>query len=140
MAFDPVHGLVPGRFNRRQLILGSGTAVAIAAALAACGSDSKSTTPAATNAPSATEAPTGTQGAASTTPAPAVTSAAATTAPAAGTPKPGGILRVGTKGDVNDGFPSWSPDEKHLVFRGASKEKGGLFIVDIETGGIRVNE
>jgi peptide/nickel transport system substrate-binding protein len=110
MAFDPVHGLVPGRFNRRQLILGSGTAVAIAAALAACGSDSKSTTPAASNAPSATEAPTGTEGAASTTPAPADTSAAATSAPATGTPTAGGILRVGTKGDVNDII-----DGQHIV-------------------------
>ena len=105
MAFDPVHGLVPGRFNRRQLILGSGTAVAIAAALAACGSDSKSTAPAASNAPTATGAPTGTQ-------APAVTSAAApeTTVAAAGTPTAGGILRVGTKGDVNDII-----DGQHIV-------------------------
>jgi peptide/nickel transport system substrate-binding protein len=110
MAFDPVHGLVPGRFNRRQLILGSGTAVAIAAALAACGSDSKSTTPAASNAPSATDAPTGTGGAAPTTPAPSDTSAAATTAAATGTPKAGGILRVGTKGDVNDII-----DGQHIV-------------------------
>ena len=105
MAFDPVHGLVPGRFNRRQLILGSGTAVAIAAALAACGSDSKSTAPAASNAPTATGAPTGTQ-------PPAVTSAAApeTTVAAAGTPTAGGILRVGTKGDVNDII-----DGQHIV-------------------------
>jgi peptide/nickel transport system substrate-binding protein len=110
MAFDPVHGLVPGRFNRRQLILGSGTAVAIAAALAACGSDSKSTTPAATNAPSATEAPTGTEGAAATTAAPSETSAAATSAPATGTPKAGGILRVGTLGGVNDLL-----DGQHIV-------------------------
>ena len=105
MAFDPVHGLVPGRFNRRQLILGSGTAVAIAAALAACGSDSKSTAPAASNAPTATGAPTGTQ-------APAVTSAPAPapTVAAAGTPTAGGILRVGTRGDVNDII-----DGQHIV-------------------------
>ena len=102
MAFDPVHGLVPGRFNRRQLILGRGTAMAIAAALAACGSDSKSTTPAATNAPSATEAPTGQELAGATTPAPSDTSAAATSAPATGAPKAGGIFHVGTKGNVND--------------------------------------
>jgi len=110
MAFDPVHGLVPGRFNRRQLILGSGTAVAIAAALAACGSDSKSTTPAASNAPSASEAPTGTEGAAATTPAPSETSAAATSAPATGTPTAGGILRVGTLGGANDIL-----DGQHIV-------------------------
>jgi peptide/nickel transport system substrate-binding protein len=108
MAFDPVHGLVPGRFNRRQLILGSGTALAIAAALAACGSDSKSTTPAASNAPSATEAPTGTEGAASTTPATAA--ATETTAAATGTPKAGGILRVGTLGGANDIL-----DGQHIV-------------------------
>ncbi|MEP6847712.1 MAG: hypothetical protein ABI999_02570 [Acidobacteriota bacterium] len=50
----------------------------------------------------------------------------------------GSGLKILTKRDGNFGFPSWSPDEKHLVFRGASKEKGGLFIVDIETGDIRV--
>ena len=105
MAFDPVHGLVPGRFNRRQLILGSGTAVAIAAALAACGSDSKSTAPAASNAPAATGAPTGSEAPAVTTPA-----ATGTTPAATGTPKPGGILRVGTKGDVNDII-----DGQHIV-------------------------
>jgi peptide/nickel transport system substrate-binding protein len=106
MAFDPVHGLVPGRFNRRQLILGSGTAVAIAAALAACGSDSKSTAPADSNAPAATDAgvtPTD----AATTATDAVT---ATTAAATGAPKSGGILRVGTKGDVNDII-----DGQHIV-------------------------
>ena len=106
MAFDPVHGLVPGRFNRRQLILGSGTAVAVAAALAACGSDSKSTAPAASGAPSATDA--------AVTPTDAATTgtdaATATTAAATGTPKSGGILRVGTKGDVNDII-----DGQHIV-------------------------
>ena len=105
MAFDPVHGLVPGRFNRRQLILGSGTALAVAAALAACGSDSKSTAPAASNAPTATGAPTGSEAPAGTTPV-----AAETTVAAAGTPKAGGILRVGTKGDVNDII-----DGQHIV-------------------------
>ena len=98
MAFDPVHGLVPGRFNRRQLILGSSTAAVIAAALAACGSDKKTATPAETNAPSATEAPTATQ------------AATATTAAAAGTPKAGGILRVGTLGGANDIL-----DGQHIV-------------------------
>jgi peptide/nickel transport system substrate-binding protein len=103
MAYDPVHGLVPGRFNRRQLILGSSTAAVIAAALAACGSDSKnSSAPAGTNAPAATDAPAGTQ-------APTGTQAAtATTAAAAG--KPGGILRVGTLGGANDII-----DGQHIV-------------------------
>ena len=106
MAFDPVHGLVPGKFNRRQLILGSGTAVAIAAALAACGSDSPSTAPAASGAPSATDAAVTPTDAATT----ATDAATATTAAATGTPKSGGILRVGTKGDVNDII-----DGQHIV-------------------------
>ncbi len=102
MAYDPVHGLVPGRFNRRQLILGSSTAAVIAAALAACGSDNKSSAPAGTNAPAATDAPAGTS-------APTGTQAAtATTAAAAG--KPGGILRVGTLGGANDII-----DGQHIV-------------------------
>ena len=104
MAYDPVHGLVPGRFNRRQLILGSSTAAVIAAALAACGSDNKSSAPAGTNAPAATDAPAGTS-------APTGTQAAtATTAAAAGTPKAGGILRVGTLGGANDII-----DGQHIV-------------------------
>ena len=102
MAYDPVHGLVPGRFNRRQLILGSSTAAVIAAALAACGSDNNSSAPAGSNAPAATDAPAGTQ-------APTGTEAAtATTAAAAG--KPGGILRVGTLGGANDII-----DGQHIV-------------------------
>src|SRR3954447_17690364 len=104
MAFDPVRGLVPGKFNRRQLILGSSTAAVLAAALAACGSDSKdSTAPAATNAPAGTDAATGTQGATATTAA-----STATTAAAAG--KAGGILRVGTLGGANDII-----DGQHIV-------------------------
>jgi peptide/nickel transport system substrate-binding protein len=96
MAFDPVRGLVPGRFNRRQLILGSGTAVAIAAALAACGSDSPSTTPAGTDAAPASDAAT------DATTAPTGTEAAPT--------KAGGILRVGTLGGANDII-----DGQHIV-------------------------
>jgi peptide/nickel transport system substrate-binding protein len=110
MAFDPEKGLLPARYNRRQLIVGSGAAAMVAVALAACGSDSKTTAPAtnapsATNAPTATQAPTATEGATATT-APA---AVATTAPAAAG-NPGGILRVGTKGDVNDII-----DGQHIV-------------------------
>jgi peptide/nickel transport system substrate-binding protein len=85
------------------LILGSSTAAVIAAALAACGSDSNnSSAPAGSNAPAATDAPAGTQ-------APTGTEAAtATTAAAAG--KPGGILRVGTLGGANDII-----DGQHIV-------------------------
>jgi peptide/nickel transport system substrate-binding protein len=80
--------------------------VAIAAALAACGSDSKGTAPADSNAPAATDA--------GVTPTDAATTATdagtATTAAATGAPKSGGILRVGTKGDVNDII-----DGQHIV-------------------------
>src|SRR3954452_6765885 len=104
MAFDPVRGLVPGKFNRRQLILGSSTAAVLAAALAACGSDSKdSTAPAATNAPAGSDAPAATQAGTATTAA-----ATGTTAAAAG--KAGGILRVGTLGGANDII-----DGQHIV-------------------------
>ena len=110
MAFDPEKGLLPARYNRRQLIVGSGAAAMVAVALAACGSDSKTTAPAtnapsATNAPTATQAPTATEGATATT----APGAVATTAPAAAG-NPGGILRVGTKGDVNDII-----DGQHIV-------------------------
>ncbi|MEY2582233.1 MAG: peptide/nickel transport system substrate-binding protein [Ilumatobacteraceae bacterium] len=104
MAFDPVRGLIPGRFNRRQLILGSSTAAAIAAALAACGSDKKTATPAGSNAVTPTDAATGTN-------APTATNAGtATTAAATGTPKAGGILRVGILGGANDII-----DGQHIV-------------------------
>ncbi len=103
MAFDPEKGLIPGKFNRRQLIVGSSAAATMAAALAACGSDSNSTAPA--TGPAATDAAAGTAAATATTAA-----ATGTTAAAAGTPKAGGILRVGTKGDVNDII-----DGQHIV-------------------------
>ena len=104
MAFDPVHGLVPGRFNRRQLILGSSAAAVLAAALAACGSDDNNS-----SAPGRHQCPGGdgrspghsgrhrnNRGRNGTTPA------------AAG--KEGGILRVGTLGGANDII-----DGQHIV-------------------------
>jgi peptide/nickel transport system substrate-binding protein len=113
MSFDPEKGLVPARYNRRQLILGSGTAAVVAAALAACGSDKNTTAP-------ATEAPTTQGGGAATTAPPATTGGTtagttppettpATTAPSGGG-KPGGILRVGTLGGANDII-----DGQHIV-------------------------
>jgi len=42
-------------------------------------------------------------------------------------------LEVLTDGKGNYGFPSWSPDGKKLVFRGATKGVMGLFIIDIAT-------
>jgi peptide/nickel transport system substrate-binding protein len=83
------------------LILGSGTAVAIAAALAACGSDDDSTAPAGSDAAPASDAVTDTDAAPSTDAAPA-TDAAPT--------KSGGILRVGTLGGANDII-----DGQHIV-------------------------
>ncbi len=109
MAFDPELGLVPSKYNRRQLILGSSAAAVVAAALAACGSSSKTVAPATAGA-TTTQGATATTaaGGAATTAAPVATSAAATTAPAAG--KAGGTLRVGTLGGANDIL-----DGQHIV-------------------------
>ena len=111
MAFDPELGLIPSKYNRRQLILGSSAAAVVAAALAACGSSTKKATP-------ATEGATTTQGATATTAgatattgaATATTAAPATTAATGGTPKAGGILRVGQKGGAKDLI-----DGQHIV-------------------------
>jgi Tol biopolymer transport system component len=43
-------------------------------------------------------------------------------------------LKVLTDGKANHGFPSWAPDGKRLVCRTSDGKKGGLFILDIETG------
>lgn len=48
----------------------------------------------------------------------------------------GSGLRELTHGDRSDGFPSWSPDGKRIVFRTADKSGKGLRIVDIESGEI----
>lgn len=45
----------------------------------------------------------------------------------------GSHLEVLTDGKGNYGFPSWSPDGKKLVYRGATDSVLGLFIVDVET-------
>jgi TolB protein len=44
----------------------------------------------------------------------------------------GSHLEVLTDGKGNYGFPSWSPDGKQIVYRGASDSLKGLFIVDVE--------
>jgi Tol biopolymer transport system component len=58
--------------------------------------------------------------------------------------RPGGIAVVGVDGsglrmlipvgEVNHGFPSWSPDAKRLVLRSEQANSKGLMILDIESG------
>lgn len=50
----------------------------------------------------------------------------------------GSGLKELTHGERNDGFPSWSPDGKRLVFRTAEKAGKGLRIADVETGEVKV--
>jgi Tol biopolymer transport system component len=60
--------------------------------------------------------------------------------------RPGGVavtagdgsrLRTLTPGgDVNYGFPSWSPDAKRLVLRAEERNSKGLMILDIESGAL----
>jgi Tol biopolymer transport system component len=50
----------------------------------------------------------------------------------------GSGLRELTHGERNDGFPSWSPDGKRLVFRTADKAGKGLRIAEVDTGEIKV--
>ena len=50
----------------------------------------------------------------------------------------GSGLREVTHGERNDGFPSWSPDGKRLVFRTADHAGKGLRIAEVKTGEIKV--
>jgi len=45
-------------------------------------------------------------------------------------------LRVITDGKGNYGFPSWSPDNKKIVYRASTDSVKGLLIIEIETGKI----
>jgi Tol biopolymer transport system component len=47
-------------------------------------------------------------------------------------------VEILTDGSANYGFPSWSPDGRQLVYRGAGREGNGLFIMNVETRTVRV--
>ena len=47
-------------------------------------------------------------------------------------------LKILTSGDGNNGFPSWSPDGKQIVYRASNVNLKGLFILDSATGATRV--
>lgn len=46
-------------------------------------------------------------------------------------------LKYLTNGTGNNGFPSWAPDGRRLVYRSSGGEKEGLFILDTETGEVK---
>jgi len=46
-------------------------------------------------------------------------------------------LKVLTEGRGNNGFPSWSPDGRRLVYHSSDGKKSGLVILDVETGEAR---
>ncbi|HEV8319655.1 MAG TPA: hypothetical protein VGQ10_19735 [Vicinamibacterales bacterium] len=50
----------------------------------------------------------------------------------------GSEARPLTTGSGNAGFPSWSPDGKHVVYRFWTDKAGGLRIIDVTDGTVRV--
>jgi TolB protein len=49
----------------------------------------------------------------------------------------GTSLKILTKSDGNNGFPSWAPDGRLIVYRSSGGEKEGLFILDTETDDVK---
>lgn len=49
----------------------------------------------------------------------------------------GSNLRTLTTGSGNNGFPSWSPDGKRIVYRMADGKRKGLMILDINSGSMK---
>jgi peptide/nickel transport system substrate-binding protein len=102
-----------GIISRRDLLVGGTSAAALAAFLAACGSDSGGTS--GTGATTGGSAAPGTGGAATTAGGAGTTAAAG----GGGTPTPGGTLRVGVVGSTNDIIDGQyivaKPDQARLV-------------------------
>lgn len=46
-------------------------------------------------------------------------------------------LTLLTESTGNAGFPSWPPDERHIVYRAASAGRSGLWIIDVEGREVR---
>ena len=49
----------------------------------------------------------------------------------------GSGLEILTDGSANFGFPSWSPDGAHIVYRASGKDNLGLFVMTVATRAVR---
>ena len=45
----------------------------------------------------------------------------------------GADLQILTDGQSNYGFPSWSGDGRHIVYREATRERNALLVLDVES-------
>jgi len=52
----------------------------------------------------------------------------------AGSSPDGADLQILTDGQSNYGFPSWSGDGRHIVYREATRERNALLVLDVEGG------